>query len=152
MRPQSTVVRKQLQKWLTELRTLASAKEEQRNVGGNGVSMGAGAGGVSAATSAVSATVAARDPREIAALRELREHVTVLLEKWIRVWQTANDQVFMQYLQLMHQYQVLRTEEAADRFFRVATELCVEACLKTGAAPGVDSGSQTRKLVIHLCA
>ena len=30
---------------------------------------------------------------------------------------------------------VLKTEEAADRFFRIATELCVEACLNS-AQPG----------------
>ena len=31
----------------------------------------------------------------------------------------------------MHQYGVLKTEEAADRFFRIATELCMEACLNS---------------------
>lgn len=61
----------------------------------------------------------------------VREHVTVLLERWLRVWTSTNDQVFGQYLQLMHQYGVLKTEEAADRFFRIATELCAEACLNS---------------------
>lgn len=64
----------------------------------------------------------------------LREHVTVLLEKWLRVWSSVNDPIFAQYLQLMHQHGVFKTEEAADKFFRVATELCVEACLKTAIA------------------
>ena len=57
--------------------------------------------------------------------------MTVLLERWLRVWTSTNDLVFGQYLQLMHQYGVLKTEEAADRFFRIATELCAEACLNS---------------------
>ena len=76
----------------------------------------------------------------------IREHVTVLLERWLRVWIAANEQVFGQYLQLMHQYGVLKTEESANRFFLVATELCVEACNKSQRpAPGgqTEDGSTT---------
>ena len=105
MRPANMVVRKQLQKWLTDLRAIAAPKEE--------------------------AAKAAVGPPNSA----LREHVTALLERWLRIWNTTNDQLFAQYLQLMHQYGVLKTEEAADKFFRLSTELCVEACLKTGQAP-----------------
>jgi CCR4-NOT transcription complex subunit 1 len=113
MRPANATVRKQLQKWLTDLRALAASKDEQK--------------------AATPATV--RDA-------SVREHVTVLLERWLRVWTSTNDHVFGQYLQLMHQYGVLKTEDAADRFFRIATELCVEACLKSGqvsAATGAPS-------------
>jgi len=112
MKPQNIAVRKQLQKWLTDLKTLAAQKEELR----------------SQPPSAVAAPTAI-NPRD----RELRDNVTTLLEKWLSVYKIANDQMFAEYLQLMHRYQVLKTEEAADRFFKVATELCVEACLKTGA-------------------
>ena len=119
----------------------------------------------------------------------------VLLERWLRVWTSSNDQVFGQYLQLMHQYGnnnalttpycehslsirstcpinttlkqhiltqpyptqpnptlptasgVLKTEEAADRFFRIATELCVEACLNSAQpAPPIQSGDLTSSL------
>jgi CCR4-NOT transcription complex subunit 1 len=114
MRPANTGVRKQLQKWLTDLRTLAASKEEQKAASGT---QGQPAG-------ATAAVAAARDA-------SVREHVTVLLERWLRVWTSTNDQVFGQYLQLMHQYGVLKTEEAADRFFRIATELCAEACLNS---------------------
>jgi len=74
----------------------------------------------------------------------VREHITALLERWLRVWKGANEQVFQQYLQLMHQYGVLKTEESANRFFRLATELCVEACQKSARPPasGGDGGSQ----------
>ena len=115
MRPTNAIVRKQLQKWLTDLRTIASTKEEQKNM-------------------------SAASNRDITA----REHVTALLERWLRVWNSANDQIFGQYLQLMHQYGVLKTEEAADRFFRLSTELCVEACLKTGqSANQIEMNSTT---------
>jgi CCR4-NOT transcription complex subunit 1 len=40
-------------------------------------------------------------------------------------------------------YQVLKTEEAADRFFKVATELCVEACLKTSNQPSAVSDASS---------
>lgn len=107
MRPANLQVRKQLQKWLTDLRAIAAPKEEQKPV-----SRDAGA----------------------------REHVMLLLERWLRVWNTSNDQIFSQYLQLMHQYGVLKTEEAADKFFRISTELCVEACLKTAQTPSQGQG------------
>jgi CCR4-NOT transcription complex subunit 1 len=115
MRPVNTAVRKQLQKWLTDLRTLAASKEEQKVASGQQQGQPVGA---------TAAVAAARDA-------SVREHVTVLLERWLRVWTSTNDQVFGQYLQLMHQYGVLKTEEAADRFFRIATELCAEACLNS---------------------
>jgi CCR4-NOT transcription complex subunit 1 len=47
----------------------------------------------------------------------------------------VNDHVFGQYLQLMHQYGVLKTEEAADKFFRVASEICADVCLKSAQKP-----------------
>ena len=97
------------------MRTLAASKEEQKAA--SGAQQGQPAG-------TTAAVAAARDA-------SVREHVTVLLERWLRVWTSTNDQVFGQYLQLMHQYGVLKTEEAADRFFRIATELCAEACLNS---------------------
>lgn len=115
MRPSNTAVRKQLQKWLTDIRALASSREEQK-----------GPGGASGAASAAS-----RDT--------VREHVMVLLDRWLRVWNSSSDQVFGQYLQLLHQYGVLKTEEAADRFFRIACEICVEACVKSGQNSGDSS-------------
>ena len=127
MRPANTTVRKQLQKWLTDLRTLAASKEDQKAASGQQQGQPVGA---------TAAVAAARDA-------SVREHVTVLLERWLRVWTSTNDQVFGQYLQLMHQYGVLKTEEAADRFFRIATELCAEACLnsaqQTPQPQGTDS-------------
>ena len=89
-------------------------------LGGAGAGAGAGAGGPPGAGAPTNSVDASS-----------REHVTVLLERWLHMWTSANEQVFGQYLQLMHQYGVLKTEEGANRFFRIATELCVEACLKS---------------------
>jgi CCR4-NOT transcription complex subunit 1 len=126
MRPANAAVRKQLQKWLTDLRALAATKDEQK---------AAAVAASSAHPGAASGALSARDS-------SVREHVSVLLDRWLRVSANMNDQVFAQYLHLMHQYGVLKTEEAADRFFRVATELCVEACLKT-AQPVEGNASAT---------
>jgi len=60
-----------------------------------------------------------------------KEHVVTLLERWLTIWSSNSDQFYSQYLQVIQQYGVLKTEESADRFFRLATEICVEACLKT---------------------
>ena len=79
-----------------------------------------------------SVQVQPRDPRHAV----VREQVANLLDRWLRIWVNVNEQTFTQYLQLMHQFGILATEEAADLFFRVATELCAEACLKTAVAGG----------------
>ncbi|CAE7460335.1 CNOT1, partial [Symbiodinium microadriaticum] len=113
MRPSNTAVRKQLQKWLTDIRALAAAREDQK------------------------APAAGGPPGSASPSRDsVRDHVMLLLDRWLRVWASSNDQVFGQYLQLLHQYGVLKTEEAADRFFRIACEICVEACMKNSQNTG----------------
>jgi CCR4-NOT transcription complex subunit 1 len=137
MRPANATVRKQLQKWLTDLRALAASKDEQKSAASSATTPSSAVAGGGNVAGAAGAPTNVRDA-------SVREHVTVLLERWLRVWTSTNDHVFGQYLQLMHQYGVLKTEDAADRFFRIATELCVEACLKSGQAlsqPGADSAS-----------
>lgn len=105
------MLKRPLQKWLTDIKALAAAQEEQRlNAGPNSV------GGQNLPSG-----------RDTA----LKEQITLLLDRWMRVWSAVNDQVFGQYLQLMHQCGVLKTEEAADKFFRLSTDICAEACLKS---------------------
>lgn len=137
MRPTNAAVRKQLQKWLTDLRALASAKDEQKAAS----IADRAAGGTPAAPNAAVQPQTPAPP--VVADHTFREHVTLLLERWLRVWSTANDVIFGQYLQLLHQYGVLKTEDAADRFFRIATDLCIEACLKSAvpSAQPPQSGS-----------
>jgi CCR4-NOT transcription complex subunit 1 len=128
MRPSNMVLKKQLQKWLADIKTLTAAQEEQK------IASLSVAGGLSVLNT-VNANIGGG--RDIA----VREHVTVLLDRWLRVWNSVNDQIFGQYLQLMHQYGVLKTEEAADRFFRFATEICTEACIKSSQGSFVDQQS-----------
>ena len=128
MRPANTAIRKQLQKWLTDIRTLAAVREEQKHNGAPGGST------VNHNTQTQGSSNQQRDA--------VRDHVMVLLDRWLRVWNSSNDQVFGQYLQLLHQYGVLKTEEAADRFFRLATEICVEAYVKSAANLNSESPSK----------
>ena len=81
MRPSNTAVRKQLQKWLHDLRTLAASKEEQKAAAngiagqqqqGGGLSQG-GQVGVGGQPVAATAVAAARDA-------SVREHVTVSIQ------------------------------------------------------------------------
>lgn len=124
IRPANANVRKQLQTILTDLRTLATSKEEQEKQQVNNV--------LTNSPSAADVTA--------------REHVTMLLEKWLRIWTSINEPLFAQYLQLMHQYGVLKTEESADRFFRISTEVCVEACLKQNATDTNQTSSSSPTL------
>eukprot|EP01038_Epipyxis_sp_PR26KG_P009842 gene9842-13237_t len=131
MRPTNLVLKKQLQMWLADIKGLSKTQEDLK----------------SASTAAVAVTSAGpppplSTPNNVGNLlgtlsappnqrdAAIREHVTFLLERWLRIWQGINDALFSQYLQLMHQYGVLKTEDAADKFFRIATEICCEICLK----------------------
>jgi CCR4-NOT transcription complex subunit 1 len=107
------MLKRPLQKWLSDIKALATAQEEQR--------VSSGANAVTGSQPAVA------NPRDTA----LKEQITLLLDRWMRVWNSVNDQVFNQYLQLMHQCGVLKTEEAADKFFRLASEICSDACLQS---------------------
>jgi len=140
MRPVNIPIRKQLQKWLTDIRTLAATREEQKGASANPSSGSTTVAGSSTTTAPAGGTV------NVSARDSVREHVMVLLDRWLRVWNSPNEQVFSQYLQLLHQYGVLKTEEAADRFFRLATDICVEACLKT-ATTGAEGAKEDARTV-----
>lgn len=120
MRPTNVNVRKSLQKWILDMKTLATTMEERR---------AAPAGAGASAVGATAASVAPTPPnaKEVA----LKQQIAALLEKWLAIWSNINDQLFSQYLQLLHQFGVFRTEESADKFFRLALEVCVEASLKS---------------------
>jgi CCR4-NOT transcription complex subunit 1 len=125
----NVMLKRPLQKWLADIKALATAQEEQRaHVGLN----------------PVAAPLSSTAPKDGA----LREQITLLLDRWIRVWNSVNDQVFSQYLQLMHQCGVLKTEEAADKFFKLATEICAEACLKGGQNSAASETSHLNYTVI----
>jgi CCR4-NOT transcription complex subunit 1 len=62
-----------------------------------------------------------------------RDQVTHLLERWIRVWNESGgaEQKCAQFITLLHQQNILKTEEMTDTFLRISIELCVDACVKT---------------------
>ena len=65
------------------------------------------------------------------------QSVTHLLDYWIRVYNESpgNEKAYAQYLQLLQQHGVGKSEENSERFFRVSTELVIEAVLKSGTPP-----------------
>lgn len=76
-----------------------------------------------------------------------REQVTNLLECWIRTCseRPGDDKAYAPYLQLLQQQGALKMDEATERFFRVATELVVEACFKSArlSAAASEGGEDT---------
>jgi CCR4-NOT transcription complex subunit 1 len=154
MRPSNMNVRKQLQKWLTDIKTISASKEDQKTnaatatptsshssppVAGNSPNMSSAASTAMTSmslppqvTSTISGNANVSTTAHSVSRDQFREHVVLLLDRWLRIWTQSTEQIFAQYLQAMHHYGVLKTEESADKFFRVATEVCVEACLKSG--------------------
>eukprot|EP00981_Chlorochromonas_danica_P009064 scaffold2470_cov158-Ochromonas_danica.AAC.4 len=132
IRSNNMILKKQLQKWLADINTLVATQQDQQSSTGT-------LGASSVATTATAASTAPVSSASASSSVDLnfKRQVAVLLERWLAVWNNANDQVFTHFLQLMHQVGVLKTEEAADRFFFVATDICVSACLKSAPTTGV---------------
>jgi len=64
-----------------------------------------------------------------------RDQVTFLLERWIRLWNESGgaEQKCAQFVTLLHQENILKTEEMTNVFLRIGIELCVDACVKTAS-------------------
>ena len=60
-------------------------------------------------------------------------------------WNNANEQIFAQYLQVMHSCGVLKTIEAADKFFRISLEVTVGAFEK-----GAQQADDETKIPYHV--
>jgi CCR4-NOT transcription complex subunit 1 len=67
-----------------------------------------------------------------------KQQVTSLLDSWIRVHSeaAANEKALAQYLQLLQQFGVGKMEEQTERFFRLATQIVVDAVMKTFSKGG----------------
>lgn len=80
-----------------------------------------------------------------------KQQVTFLLDSWIRVHGEAasNDKVLAQYLQLLQQSGVGKSEEQTERFFRLATQIVVEAFMKTSNG-GEGNGTVLNYTVIDI--
>lgn len=151
VRPPNAQVRKQLEIWLTDLRRLAAGKDEQKSAENHQGSVPAQSqqagvplppsmqtdtrGGIGGVPGAAGVGGGLRGgPSAIS-----KDVVTNLLERWLSVWTNANEQVFAQYLQVMHSFGVLKTIEAADKFFRVALEVTIAAFEKSAQQAGEDA-------------
>jgi hypothetical protein len=109
----------------------------------------------------MSATAAARELRRASIAPEdppgARDQVTALLEQWIRVWNESpgSEKAYAQYLALLQQHAVPRSDASTERFIRLATTICVESCvevsstmlLSTPMQSSSFSWSSTRRLI-----
>ena len=70
---------------------------------------------------------------------DARQQVTALLDTWIRMQSESygNEKGTIQYLQVLQQYGLGKSEEQTERFLRLSTLIVVDAVLKT-ASPGND--------------
>ncbi|KAJ1462545.1 CCR4-Not complex component, Not1-domain-containing protein [Pelagophyceae sp. CCMP2097] len=73
-----------------------------------------------------------------------REQVTALVEQWIRVWNDSpgSEKAYATYVALLSQHAVPRDAQATEKFVRLATSVCVEACVSSAkAAPNYDGAA-----------
>jgi CCR4-NOT transcription complex subunit 1 len=90
----------------------------------------------------MSATAAARELRRASIAPEdppgARDQVTALLEQWIRVWNESpgSEKAYAQYLALLQQHAVPRSDASTERFIRLATTICVESCVESRTIDG----------------
>jgi len=81
-----------------------------------------------------------------------REQIGSLLEYWIRLSneRPGDEKAYGPYLQLLQQRGTLKTDEATERFFRVATEIVIESCIKSGrpSAPLQEKDKDDRDALI----
>lgn len=71
---------------------------------------------------------------------DFRHTISKALEHWIAHKQPMNEKALLQYLSMLKQFGLLKDEETMAMFLKIATELCVDACLKVS---GSGSGSTT---------
>jgi len=78
-----------------------------------------------------------------------KQQVTSLLDSWIRVHSEAasNEKALAQYLLLLQQFGVGKTEEQTERFFRLATQIVVDAVMKS---PNGSDGKNLNYTVIDI--
>ncbi|GMI05586.1 hypothetical protein TrVE_jg1082 [Triparma verrucosa] len=113
--------------------TAAPISQQQKGVAQPAISKvdsseGLGVSDIAAKNAEAIALASRNDPPQT------RQSVTHLLDYWIRVYNETpgNEKAYAQYLQLLQQHGVGKSEENSERFFRVSTELVIEAVLKSG--------------------
>jgi len=77
-----------------------------------------------------------------------KQQVTLLLEGWMRMCnEVGSAEKTLQYVQLLQQNGIGKNEEQTERFFRLCTEIVVEAVLKGGTNDSSNSKSTERKVL-----
>mmetsp|Transcript_23696 Transcript_23696/g.28928 ORF Transcript_23696/g.28928 Transcript_23696/m.28928 type:complete len:214 (+) Transcript_23696:1081-1722(+) len=127
--PSSTMYGTKIRRLLEELRTEGDSKRQmtyQQSSSISPTSLNNLAEGTKKAVEAIE-MLSRNDPPG------MRQQVTFLLDSWIRVHNEApgSEKALAQYLQLLQQHGVGKADDITERFFRISTELVVEACLKT---------------------
>jgi len=89
-------------------------------------------GGLGAPGALATATTTAVGGRTSPAARQDRQDVTCLLEHWIVLWNESpgSEKAYLKYFTLLQQYEVTKSPDQIEKFIRIATDVCVEACLK----------------------
>jgi CCR4-NOT transcription complex subunit 1 len=79
------------------------------------------------------------------AQRQERQDVTYLLEHWIVIWNESpgSENAYGQYFKMLQQHEVTKSHEQIEKFIRIATEVCVEACLKNAVVNDNDDLHRT---------
>merc|ERR1719424_2382649 len=101
----------------------------------------------------VSATSAARELRRACIVPKdptgAREQVTMLLEQWIRVWNDSpgSEKAYAQYLALLQQHSIPRSDQSTERFVRLSTIICVESCAEAHTGEIAEKGGNLVPLV-----
>uniref|UniRef100_A0A7R9Z6V1 CCR4-Not complex component Not1 C-terminal domain-containing protein n=1 Tax=Pseudictyota dubia TaxID=2749911 RepID=A0A7R9Z6V1_9STRA len=92
------------------------------------------------------ATKRAAEATELTARNDppnMKQQVTFLLDNWMRIHNEASgNEKALQFMQVLQQNGVGKIEEQTERFFRLSTELVVEAVLKSAGATGGDMKDQ----------
>ena len=65
----------------------------------------------------------------------LLEKTEFLLREWVTAYHDRNAgkdsrQAFVVFVQLMNQHGILKTDDLITRFFRMATQMCVDLCYR----------------------
>ena len=63
------------------------------------------------------------------------EKTEFLLREWVTAYHDRNAgkdsrQAFVVFVQLMNQHGILKTDDLITRFFRMATQMCVDLCYR----------------------
>lgn len=77
--------------------------------------------------------------------RQERQEVAYLLEHWLVLWNESpgSEKAYLQYFAMLQQHDIMKSPDSIEKFIRIATDVCVEACLKNAAVNDSDELHRT---------